>query len=164
MDIKELEETYEETMKDLSELSLNELRELVQEKRDILDDIEYSLAIQKASGNLSKVIDLQNRFGERWLEDYQDRFWDNLLAKKSQKDFQENISDFQEHIKNIEGVHEVENLLDNFYEKFKWLQEDWLIMTLWDNLSNEEIFDKEALTDFIEVLDDYKDYLTCGEL
>lgn len=164
MDIKELEETYEETMKDLSELSLNELRELVQEKRDILEDIEYKFAVEKANGSLSKIIELNNKYGERYLEDFQDRFWNKLLAQKSQKDFQEKISDFQENIEDIECVNDVEDLLDNFYERFKWIQEDWLQMTLWDNLSNEEIFDKEALIGFIEVIDDYKGYLIYEEL
>ena len=36
-------------------------------------------------------------------------------------------------------------------------------MTLLDNLSNEEIFDKEAFIGFIEVLDNYKDYLLYEE-
>lgn len=32
-------------------------------------------------------------------------------------------------------------------------------MTLWNELYNEEIFDKENLMCFIEILDKYKDYL-----
>ena len=32
-------------------------------------------------------------------------------------------------------------------------------MTLWNELYNEEIFDKENLMSFIEILDKYKDYL-----
>ena len=43
------------------------------------------------------------------------------------------------------------------------IQENWLEMSLWDNISNEEIFDKEAFIGFIEVLDNYKDYLLCEE-
>lgn len=163
MSIETLKKNYEKTIKELSNLSLNELRELVQEKHNILDDIEYELAVQKAHGSLSKVIELNNKFGERWLEDFQDRFWDNLLVRKSQKEFQERICGFQKDIKNIENVFEVENLLDVFYDDVKMIQEDWLEMTLWDNLSNEEIFDKEAFIGFIEVLDNYKDYLLYEE-
>ncbi|WP_158297418.1 hypothetical protein [Finegoldia magna] len=44
------------------------------------------------------------------------------------------------------------------------IQENWIEKTLWDNLSNEEIFDKEALIGFIEVIDDYKGYLIYEEL
>lgn len=163
MSIETLEKAYEKTIKELSNLSLNELRELVQEKRNILSDIEYELAFQKAHGSLSKVIELNNKFGERWLEDFQDRFWDNLLVSKSQKEFQERICKFQTDIKNIDNVFEVEDLLDVFYDDFKMIQENWLEMSLWDNISNEEIFDKEALIDFIEVLDNYKDYLLYEE-
>lgn len=119
-------------------MSLNELRELVKEKRNILSDIEYELAFQKAHGSLSKVIELNNKFGERWLEDFQDPFWDNLLVRKSQKEFQERICGFQKDIKNIENVFEVENLLDVFYDDFKMIQENWLEMSLWDNIPNEQ--------------------------
>ena len=163
MSIETLEKTFEKTIKELSNLSLNELRELVQEKRNILSDIEYELAFQKAHGSLSKVIELNNKFGERWLEDFQDPFWDNLLVSKSQKEFQERICKFQKDIKNIDNVFEVEDLLDVFYDDFKMIQENWLEMSLWDNISNEEIFDKEALINFIEVLDNYKDYLLYEE-
>lgn len=54
-------------------------------------------------------------------------------------------------------------MLDVFYDDFKMIQENWLEMSLWDNIPNEEIFDKEALIDFIEVLDNYKDYLLYEE-
>ncbi|MFN2102872.1 transposase [Finegoldia dalianensis] len=163
MSIETLEKTFEKTIKELSNLSLNELRELVKEKHNILDDIEYELAVKKAHGSLSKVIDLDKNFGECWLENFQDPFWDNLLANKSQKEFQERICKFQKDIKNIDNVFEVEDLLDVFYDDFKMIQENWLEMSLWDNISNEEIFDKEALINFIEVLDNYKDYLLYEE-
>lgn len=112
---------------------------------------------------MSKVINLEEKLGERWFEDFQDPFWDNLVANKSQKEFQEKICGFQKDIKNIENVFEVENLLDVIYDDFKMIQENWLEMSLWDNIPNEEIFDKEALIDFIEVLDNYKDYLLYEE-
>lgn len=74
MDIKELETMYNKTIKNLNELSLDELRDLIKEKRSILSGIEYNIALQKTKGNLSRLIDLQNKFSERWLEDFQDPF------------------------------------------------------------------------------------------
>lgn len=67
MDIKELETMYNETTKNLNELSLDGLRDLIKEKRSILSGIEYNIALQKTKGNLSRLIDLQNKFSERWL-------------------------------------------------------------------------------------------------
>ncbi|MFR6143287.1 MAG: transposase [Finegoldia sp.] len=163
MSIETLEKAYEKTIKELSNLSLNELRELVIEKNSILCGIEYELVIQKAHRSLSKVVDLYKDLGERWFEDFQNPFWDNLVANKAQKEFQEKIYGFQEDIKNIDNVFEVEDLLDVFYDDVKMIQENWIEKTLWDNLSNEEIFDKESLINFIEVLDNYKDYLLCEE-
>ncbi|MFR2832159.1 MAG: transposase [Finegoldia magna] len=163
MSIETLEKTFEKTIKELSNLSLNELRELVKEKHNILDDIEYELAVKKAHGSLSKVIDLDKNFGECWLEEFQNPFWDDLIVDKSQNEFQKKICEFQKDIKNIENVFEVEDLLDVFYDDFKMIQENWQEMKLWGNISNEEIFDKEALINFIEVLDNYKDYLLYEE-
>lgn len=95
MDIKELEIMYNETIKNLNELSLDELKDLIKEKRSILSGIEYNITLQKTKGNLSRLIDLQNKFSERWLEDFQDPFWDELRIKKTQKEFQEKIAEFQ---------------------------------------------------------------------
>lgn len=161
MDIKELETMYNKTIKNLNELSLDELRDLIKEKRSILSGIEYNIALQKTKGNLSRLIDLQNKFSERWLEDFQDPFWDELRIKKAQKEFQEKIAEFQKDLKNVKDIYEIEYLLDAFYDSFKWTQNNCLEMTLWNELYNEEIFDKKNLMSFIEILDKYKDYLIC---
>ena len=102
---------------------------------------------------------MQNKFSERWLEDFQDPFWDELRIKKTQKEFQEKIAEFQKDLKNVKDIYEIEYLLDAFYDSFKWTQNNCLEMTLWNELYNEEIFDKENLMSFIEILDKYKDYL-----
>ncbi|MFR6597944.1 MAG: transposase [Finegoldia magna] len=163
MNIENLEKDYEITIKELSNLSINELRKLVQEKDNILDRIQYELTAQKANGSLSKFMDLNKDFAELWLEEFQNPFWDDLIVDKSQNEFQKKICEFQKDIKNIENVFEVEDLLDVFYDDFKMIQENWQEMKLWGNISNEEIFDKEALINFIEVLDNYKDYLLYEE-
>lgn len=163
MNIENLEKAYEKTIKELSNLSLDELRKLVQEKDNILDRIQYELTAQKANGSLSKFMDLNKDFAELWLEEFQNPFWDDLIVDKSQNEFQKKICEFQKDIKNIENVFEVEDLLDVFYDDFKMIQENWQEMKLWGNISNEEIFDKEALINFIEVLDNYKDYLLYEE-
>lgn len=164
MSIETLEKTFEKTIKELSNLSLNELRELVQKKRNILSDIEYELAIQKANGNLSKAIDINKKFGERWLEDFQDPFWDELRLKKAQNGFFTEIHCFQQDLENANDIYEVENLLDNFYDNFNLVQNQWIDKCFWDYVTDEDIFDKQTLIEFIDVLDEYKERLVSDEI
>lgn len=89
MNIKDLEQTYTQTMEELDKLSLDKLRELVQWKRNILIDIEYELAVQKSNGNLDKAIEAHNNLKNYWIEDFQHPFCNELLKRKPQKEFQE---------------------------------------------------------------------------
>lgn len=89
MNIKDLEQTYTQTMEELDKLSLDRLRELVQWKRNILIDIEYELAVQKSNGNLDKAIETHNNLKNHWIEDFQHPFCNELLKRKPQKEFQE---------------------------------------------------------------------------
>lgn len=88
MNIKDLEQTYKQTMEELDKLSLDRLRELVQWKRNILIDIEYDLAVQKSNGNLDKAIEAHNNLKNYWIEDFQRPFCDELSKRKPQKEFQ----------------------------------------------------------------------------
>lgn len=88
MNIKDMEQTYTQTMKELDNLSLDRLRELVLWKRNILIDIEYDLAVQKSNGSLDKAIELHDNFKKRWIEDFQHPFCNELLKRKFQKEFQ----------------------------------------------------------------------------
>ena len=162
--LQELEKDYLKNVKELINMSLDQLRDLVREKRDILDSMDYSLAIQKANGSLSKVIELNNKFGERWLEDFQDPFWDELRIKKARNGFLDRISEFQQDLKDTENIYDVENLLDSFYDDFKWIQDDWISKCFWDYLTDKDIFDKQTLIEFIDVLDEYKERLVSDEI
>lgn len=88
MNIKDMEQTYTQTMEELDKLSLDRLRELVQWKRNILIDIEYDLAVQKSNGNLDKAIEAHNNLKNHWIEDFQRPFCDELSKRKPQKEFQ----------------------------------------------------------------------------
>lgn len=88
MNIKDMEQTYTQTMEELDDLSLDRLRELVQWKRNILIDIEYELAVQKSNGNLDKAIKAHNNLKNHWIEDFQRPFCDKLSKRKPQKEFQ----------------------------------------------------------------------------
>lgn len=88
MNIRDLEQTYTQTMEELDKLSLDRLRELVQWKRNILIDIEYELAVQKSNGNLDKAIEAHNNLKNHWIEDFQRPFCDELSKRKPQKEFQ----------------------------------------------------------------------------
>lgn len=88
MNIKDMEQTYTQTMEELDKLSLDRLRELVQWKRNILIDIEYELAVQKSNGNLDKAIEAHNNLKNHWIEDFQHPFCDELSKRKLQKEFQ----------------------------------------------------------------------------
>lgn len=162
--LQELEKNYLKTVKELNNMSLDQLRDLVREKRDILDSMDYALAIQKAHGSLSKVIDIDKKFGERWLEDFQDPFWDELRIKKARNGFLDRISEFQQDLKDTENIYDVENLLDSFYDDFKWIQDDWISKCFWDYLTDKDIFDKQTLIEFIDVLDEYKERLVSDEI
>ena len=162
--LQELEKDYLNTVKELNNMSIDQLRDLVREKRDIIDSMEYVLAIQKANGNLSKAFNINKKLGERWLENFQDPFWNNLLTYKSQKKFQERICEFQKDIKNIEIVSDVEDLLDVFYDDFKMIQDNWTCKCFWVCLSDTDMFDKEAFIEFIDVLDEYKERLVSDEI
>lgn len=89
MNIRDLEQTYTQTMEELDKLSLDRLRELVQWKRNILIDIEYELAVQKSNGNLDKAIEAHNNLKNHWIEDFQRPFCEELSKRKPQKEFQE---------------------------------------------------------------------------
>lgn len=89
MNIRDLEQTYKQTMKELANSSLDRLRELVQWKRNILIDIEYELAVQDSDGNLDKAIEAHNNLKKHWIEDFQRPFCNELSKRKPQKEFQE---------------------------------------------------------------------------
>ena len=162
--LQELEKDYLKTIKELNNMSLDQLRDLVREKRDILDSMDYALAIQKANGSLSKAIDIDKKFGERWLEDFQDPFWDELRLKKAQNGFFTEIHCFQQDLENANDIYEVENLLDNFYDNFNLVQNQWIDKCFWDYVTDEDIFDKQTLIEFIDVLDEYKERLVSDEI
>lgn len=88
MNVKDLEQTYTQTMEELDKLSLDRLRELVQWKRNILIDIEYELAVQKSNGNLGRAIEFHVDLKKHWLEDFQRPFCNRLLARKPKEEFQ----------------------------------------------------------------------------
>lgn len=88
MNIKDMEQTYTQTMEELDKLSLDRLRELVQWKRNILIDIEYELAVQKSNGSLSRAIEFHVDLKKHWLEDFQRPFCNRLLARKPKEEFQ----------------------------------------------------------------------------
>lgn len=88
MNIKDMEQTYTQTMEELDKLSLDRLRELVRWKRNILIDIEYELAVQKSNGNLDKAIEAHNNLKNHWIEGFQHPFCDELSKRKPQKEFQ----------------------------------------------------------------------------
>ena len=88
MNIKDLEQTYNQTMEELDNLPLDRLRELVLWKKDILLDIEYELAVQKSNGNLGRAIEFHVDLKKHWLEDFQRPFCNRLLARKPKEEFQ----------------------------------------------------------------------------
>lgn len=88
MNVKDLEQTYTQTMEELDNLPLDRLRELVLWKKDILLDIEYELAVQKSNGNLDKAIEAHKNLKNHWIEDFQHPFCNELLARKPKEEFQ----------------------------------------------------------------------------
>ncbi len=82
MSIKRREKTYKSTIKNLDDLSLDELKKLIQEKERIIDDIEYELAFKRADTDLSEVVKLYNDFKKRKIKYFQDKVWNKIPNKK----------------------------------------------------------------------------------
>lgn len=81
MSIKRREKAYKSTIKDLDDLSLDELQELIKEKGKIIEDIEYELAFKKAI-SLTKVVELYKDFQKNKIEYFQDKVWNKIPNEK----------------------------------------------------------------------------------
>lgn len=77
MSIKRREEMYNTTIKNLDNLSLDELKKLAREKSVLIEDIEYELAFKRAI-SLTKVIKLFNGFQKNKVKYFQDKVWNKI--------------------------------------------------------------------------------------
>lgn len=162
--LQELEKDYDETIKDLKNMSMKQLKELANKKRDILSNMDYAFAVQNANGNLSEANDIHKKLGKRWLEDFQDPFWDELRIEKARNDFYAEIDCFKEDLKYANDVYDIETSLDNFYDSFDLIKKQWSDKCLWYSLNYEDIFNQRDLIEFIDVLDEYEEFLTSDEI
>ena len=130
----------------------------------IYEDVAYKKEQKELGGIHHFKIKITDQYGNtttEQLKDYANRDISEDGITREIKDlvlYQEKINEFQKDLKNVKDIYEIEYLLDAFYDSFKWTQNNCLEMTLWNELYNEEIFDKENLMSFIEILDKYKDY------
>ena len=81
MSIKRREEMYNTTIKNLDNLSLDELKKLAREKSVLIEDIEYELAFKRAI-SLTKVIKLYNGFQKNKVEYFQNKVWNKIPNEK----------------------------------------------------------------------------------
>ena len=81
MSIKRREKAYKSTMKDLDDLSLDEIKELIQKKSKIIEDIEYELAFKREI-SLTKVVELYKDFQKNKIEYFQDKVWNKIPNEK----------------------------------------------------------------------------------
>lgn len=81
MSIKRREEMYNTTIKNLDNLSLDELKKLAREKSVLIEDIEYELAF-KGAISLTKVIKLYNGFQKNKVEYFQNKVWNKIPNEK----------------------------------------------------------------------------------
>lgn len=81
MSIKIREEMYNTTIKNLDNLSLDELKKLAREKSVLIEDIEYELAFKRAI-SLTKVIKLYNGFQKNKVEYFQNKVWNKIPKEK----------------------------------------------------------------------------------
>lgn len=82
MSIKIREEMYNTTIKNLDNLSLDELKKLAREKSVLIEDIEYELAFKRAI-SLTKVTKLYNGFQKNKVEYFQNKVWNKIPKEKN---------------------------------------------------------------------------------
>lgn len=128
MSIKIREEMYKTTIKNLDNLSLDELKKLAREKSVLIEDIEYELAFKRAI-SLTKVIKLYNDFQKNKVEYFQNKVWNKI---PNEKEFDRNtfiiiiktLDDYKDYLlKNEQCV--FINLLKKINESILWLKQ-WL--------------------------------------
>ena len=89
-------------------------------------------------------------------------FLNKLRIKWAKNDIEKATNQFQKETEELQTLKDIKDPLKKFSENLSKIQQKWLKENLWENLDNEELFDEENYKDFINVLDEYKNYVVYG--
>lgn len=145
-------------MKELKNLTVEELREVVERKIAKVVYIADRFNLKKANGSLSDYINLNEGFREYFLERIQDSFFDAIREETIEKEQKELEYKLEEDLEIFDTEQEQEELRDDFEFECDKIRENMY------EKCNEEMFeelDQEQLIQYIDMLEDYSYELVC---
>lgn len=145
-------------MKELKNLTAEELREVAERKIAKVVYIADRCNLRKANGSLSLYINLNEEFAEKFLENVQDEFFDSIREESIEKEQKELEYKLEEDLEIFDTEEEQEELRDDFEVEFDEIRENMY------EKCNDEIFEelnKEQLIQYINTLEDYSYELVC---
>ena len=106
-DMKNLEEEYKKTMKELDDLSSNELNNLIEWKKNIISNIKQTLILQKTFKNKREIVELWNDYYKHWTEDFLHPFLNTttngkILCKEDSINYIKTIDKYKDYLLNKE--------------------------------------------------------------
>lgn len=145
-------------MKELKKLTVEELREVAERKIAKVVYIADRFNLKKANGSLSRWINLNKEFSEKFLENLQDVFFDSIREKNIKKEQKELENKLEEDLEIFDTEEKQEELRDNFEVEYDEIRENMY------EKCNYDIFkelNKEQLIQYIDTLEDYSYELVC---
>lgn len=145
-------------MKELKNLTVEELREVVERKIAKVVYIADRFNLRKANGSLSDYINLNEGFREYFLERVQDSFFDAIREKTIELEQKELENKLEEDLEIFDTEEKQEELRDNFEVEYDEIRENMY------EKCNDDIFkelNKEQLIQYIDTLEDYSYELVC---
>ena len=145
-------------MKELKNLTVEELREVAERKIAKVVYIADRFNLKKANGSLSRWINLNKEFSEKFLENLQDVFFDSIREKNIKKEQKELENKLEEDLEIFDTEEKQKELRDNFEVEYDEIRENMY------EKCNDEMFeelDQEQLIQYIDTLEDYSYELVC---
>lgn len=145
-------------MKELKNLTVEKLREVAERKIIKVVYIADRCNLKKANGSLSRWINLNKEFSEKFLENLQDVFFDSIREKNIKKEQKELENKLEEDLEIFDTEEKQEELRDNFEVEYDEIRENMY------EKCNDDIFkelNKEQLIQYINMLEDYSYELVC---
>lgn len=159
---REFENEYREIFVDFENLELEELKQLAKDIQYLTNKFKYFAIMEEINQDKSKFPKKDEKFNEFWLNKCENPFLNKLRIKWAKNDIEKATNQFQKEIEELQTLKDIKDPLKKFSENLSKIQQKWLKENLWENLDNEELFDEENYKDFINVLDEYKNYVVYG--
>lgn len=159
---REFENEYREIFVDFENFELEELKQLAKEIQYLTNRFKYFAIMEKVNNDKTKFPEIDEKFNEFWLRKCEIPFLNKLRIKWSKSDIAKTTHKFQKEIEDLQSLKDIKDPLEELSENMSKIQKKWLKEGLWENLDNKELFDEENYKDFINLLDEYKNYVVYG--